>query len=237
MDNTSDPVRPAAENPRWPAADPDGLPVRFTSTEPRPRPGEFTPVLEGEAVRLEPMREDHLDALCEIGLDPQITRLMPVPLTSREGMASHVRQALAARQALSAIPFVTVLKAGQAAPRIVGTTRFLNIDADSRRMEIGSTWIGKPWQRTRVNTEAKYLMLRHAFEDLQCIRVELKTDSLNEISRRAILRIGAVEEGVLRNAVITAEGRIRHTVLFSIAAFEWPEVKRRLEGMLSRYPT
>jgi len=232
MDKTSDPGRLGAESGGWPAADPDGLPVRFTSTEARPLPHEFTPVLEGAAIRLEPMQEGHLDALCEIGLDPQISRLMPVPFASRSHMASYIRHALAARRALSAIPFVTVLKTGEGGPRIVGATRFLNIEAGSRRMEIGSTWIGKQWQRTRVNTEAKYLMLRHAFEDLQCIRIELKTDSLNETSRRAILRIGAVEEGVLRNAVITSEGRIRHTVLFSIAAFEWPDVKRRLEGML-----
>ena len=216
----------------WPASDPEGRPVNFTSQEPRPRPDEFLPVLERDHVRLEPMREDHLDALCEIGLDPEITRLMPNRLTTRDHMAGYIRDALAARQALSAIPFVTVLTAERSRPRIVGTTRFLNIDSKNRRMEIGATWIGRQWQRTRVNTEAKYLMLRHAFETVTCIRVELKTDSLNERSRRAILRIGAVEEGVLRNAVITAEGRIRHTVLFSIAAFEWPDVKLRLEGML-----
>ncbi len=216
----------------WPATDPEGRPVAFTSREPRPRPEEFLPVLEGDTVRLEPMREDHLDALCEIGLDPEITRLMPNRLTTRDQMASYIRDALAARQALSAIPFVTVLTPARFSPRIVGTTRFLNIDAKDRRMEIGATWIGTQWQRTRVNTEAKYLMLRHAFETLACIRIELKTDSLNDRSRRAILRIGAVEEGVLRNHVITADGRIRHSVLFSITAFEWPGVRARLEGML-----
>jgi N-acetyltransferase len=216
----------------WPTADREGRPVDFTSREARPRPDEFRPLLEGESVRLEPMREDHVDALCEIGLDPDITRLMPNRLFTREDMAGYIRDALAARQALSAIPFVTVLTADRLVSRVVGTTRFLNIDSRNRRMEIGATWIGKQWQRTWVNTEAKYLMLRHAFETLECVRVELKTDSLNARSRQAILRIGAVEEGVLRNHVITSDGRIRHTVVFSITASEWPEVRRRLEGLL-----
>ncbi len=229
-------MRTEERHPEWPASDPEGRPVSFTSREHRPRPDEFLPVLEGESVRLEPMREDHLDALCEIGLDPDITRLMPNRLATRDHMAGYIRDALAARQALSAIPFVTFLTVDRFPPRIVGTTRFLNIDSKNRRMEIGGTWIGKQWQRTRVNTEAKYLMLRHAFETLGCIRIEFRTDSLNERSRQAILRIGAVEEGVLRNHVITADGRIRHSVLFSVTAIEWPAVRKRLEGMLGIAP-
>lgn len=216
----------------WPPLDADGLAVRFTSTEPRPRPEEFMPMLEGPGIRLEPMRADHLDGLCEIGLDPDISRLMPGDITTREQMAAYVKDALAARAALSAIPFVTVLLSGGQQQRIVGTTRFMSIDSRNRRMEIGATWIGKEWQRTRVNTEAKYLMLRHAFETLQCIRIEFKTDSLNDRSRAALLRIGAVQEGVFRNHLITAEGRIRHSVYFSITGEEWPRVKARLEGML-----
>ena len=216
----------------WPTADREGRPVSFTSREARPRPDEFLPLLEGESVRLEPMREDHLDALCEIGLDPDISRLMPNRISTREDMAAFIRDALAARQALSAIPFVTVLTADRLRPRVVGTTRFLNIDSKNRRMEIGATWIGKQWQRTRVNTEAKYLMLRHAFVTLECIRVELRTDSLNERSREAILRLGAIQEGVLRSHVITSDGRVRHTVVFGITAAEWPEARRRLEGLL-----
>jgi RimJ/RimL family protein N-acetyltransferase len=101
-------------------------------------------------------------------------------------------------------------------------------------MEIGSTWIGRPWQRTGVNTEAKYLMLRHAFEQLGCLRIEFKTDSLNERSRAALLRIGAVEEGVNRCHVITDEGRIRHSVYFSMTADEWPGIRRHLEALLKR---
>lgn len=116
----------------------------------------------------------------------------------------------------------------------MGTSRFLSIDPQNRRMEVGGTWIGLQWQRTRVNTETKYLMLRHAFEELESLRIEFKTDSLNERSRAALLRIGGVQEGVFRSHVITAEGRIRHSVYFSITADEWPVVKVRLEEMLAR---
>lgn len=219
----------------WPPSDPDGLPVCFTSVEVRPRPDEYLPVLDGETIRLEPMHQDHLEALCEIGLDPEISRLMPFPFVTREQMEAYVRDALAARESRAAIPFVTVLKGAAPAAsgaRVVGTTRFMSIDTRNRRMEIGSTWIGRQWQRTRVNTEAKYLMLRHAFEVLGCIRIEFKTDSLNERSRSALLRIGAVQEGVFRNHVITAEGRIRHSIYFSITAEDWPDRKARLERML-----
>ena len=142
-----------------------------------------------------------------------------------------MRSATAARDARSSIPFVAALEADGT---VVGSTRFMNIDAGNRRMEIGSTWIGLPWQKSRVNTEAKYLMLRHAFEVLGCVRIEFKTDSLNARSRAALLRIGAVQEGIFRSHVITAEGRIRHSVYFSITAEDWPAVRGRLEGFLSR---
>lgn len=180
------------------------------------------------------MNEEHLEALCEIGLDPEITRFMPSPIATREQMARSIRDAIAARTLLSSIPFVTVLKGDQSAGRVVGTSRFLSVDSKSRRMEIGATWIGKEWQRTRVNNEAKYLMLRYAFEDLDCVRVEFKTDSLNERSRRALLRIGATQEGIFRNHVITTDGRIRHSVSFSITSEEWPDRKARLERMLAQ---
>ena len=221
------------ENTRdeWPARDPDGLPVRFTSREPRPRPDEFEPTLRGAALRLEPMREDHAEALCLVGLDPAVMRYMPDPVRTADQMDAFVQAAIAARASRAAIPFVTVIVDGSS-ETVAGTTRFMSIDARNRRMEIGGTWIGQQWQRTRVNTEAKYLMLRHAFEELECLRIEFKTDSLNERSRAALLRIGAVPEGVFRNHVITSEGRIRHSVYFSITAEGWPEVKVRLEKML-----
>lgn len=220
----------------WPSVDPEGRSVQFTSKDPRPRPDEYMPVLEGDTLRLEPLLEEHLEALCRIGLDPDISRLMPNKLETREQMAGDIREALAARASLSAIPFVTVLAPKGRTPQVVGTTRFMSIDSRNRRMEIGATWIGKPWQRTRANTEAKYLMLRHAFETLRCIRIEFKTDSLNERSRAALLRIGAAQEGVFRNHIITADGRIRHSVFFSITQEDWPGIKARLEGMLKEKP-
>ena len=116
--------------------------------------------------------------------------------------------------------------------RTIGSTRFMNIDRVNKRVEIGSTWIAPPWQRTAVNTEAKYLMLRHAFEVWGCIRVELKTDALNQKSRNAILRIGAKEEGTLRRHLMTWTGRVRDTVYFSIWDSEWAQVKAGLENRL-----
>jgi N-acetyltransferase len=127
------------------------------------------------------------------------------------------------------VAFATVERASG---KVIGSTRFMNIDRANRRVEIGSTWIIPAWQLTTVNTEAKFLMLRHAFEEWRCIRVELKTDALNQKSRKAILRIGAKEEGTLRKHVITWTGRARDSVYFSILDSEWPEVKARLEQKL-----
>ena len=146
-------------------------------------------------------------------------------------MRAYIETALAAQAAGTALPFATVEKA---AGRAIGSTRYMAIDCTNRRVEIGSTWLGRTWQRTAANTEAKYLMLRHAFETWRCIRVELKTDSLNARSRQAILRLGAKEEGTFRNHMITASGRIRHTVYFSIIDAEWPAVKAALEQKLAR---
>ncbi|MGH8322046.1 MAG: GNAT family N-acetyltransferase [Gammaproteobacteria bacterium] len=123
------------------------------------------------------------------------------------------------------MPFVTRLAAGD---RVVGSTRFGNMDLKNRHVEIGWTWIGRPWQRSVVNTEAKYLMLQYAFDVLGCLRVELKTDALNERSRAAIKRIGAKEEGILRRHTLTANGRMRDTVYYSILDNEWPTVKSAL---------
>jgi len=223
----------APQSAAWPDKDPQGRPVRFISREARPRADEYTPLLVGTAIRLVPLEESHFEALCAIGLDPEVTRFMPRRITDREVMRAFVREALNARQSRTAIPFAVTMR-DRRDPRVVGTTRFLNIDARDGRMEIGATWLGKEWQRTRVNTEAKYLMLRYAFDELGCIRVEFKTDSLNERSRRALLRIGAVEEGVFRNHVITADGRIRHSVYYAVTSDDWPRVKEHLAELLAR---
>ncbi|MDQ1605526.1 MAG: N-acetyltransferase [Actinomycetota bacterium] len=188
-------------------------------------------ILQGTHVRLEPLSPDHLDGLCEVGLDPAIWRWAPVPITNREEMRRYLETALRWQTEGTAMPFATVLNETD---QVVGSTRFANIDRENKHMEIGWTWIGKAWQRTAVNTEAKYLLLRHAFETLGCIRVEFKTDSLNQQSRNAILRIGASEEGTFRNHMITQAGRYRHTVYFSVIDSEWPEVKRGLEQRLAR---
>jgi N-acetyltransferase len=187
--------------------------------------------LEGAHVRLEPLTLSHLDALCAVGLDEELWRWTTAQVRSRDEMRQYIEAALEAQRQGSALPFATVERASG---RVVGSTRYGNIELRDRRLEIGWTWIGRPWQRTAVNTEAKYLMLRHAFETLGCIRVELKTDALNERSRRAILRIGAREEGVLRKHMITASGRVRDTVYFSVIDSEWPQVKAALEEKLAQ---
>jgi RimJ/RimL family protein N-acetyltransferase len=186
--------------------------------------------LQGRHVRLEPLSLDHLDGLCEVGLDPELWRWIPVPITNRDEMRRYVETALRWYAEGTAMPLAIVLNETD---QVVGSSRFANIDRENRHVEIGWTWIGTPWQGTAVNTEAKYLMLQHAFETLGCIRVEFKTDSLNEKSRNALLRIGAKEEGTFRNHMITASGRYRHSVYFSVIDSEWPELKRRLEEKLA----
>src|SRR5690348_2519502 len=185
--------------------------------------------LEGKHVRLEPLSLAHHAALCEAGLDEDLWRWIAAPVGSPEEMRAYIETALSEQAAGAALPFATVERASG---RAIGSTRYGNIDRSNRRVEIGWTWIARPWQRTAVNTEAKYLMLRHAFETLGCLRVELKTDSLNAKSRAAILCIGAREEGTFRNHMITSSGRIRHTVYFSIVDAEWPDVRSRLEVKL-----
>jgi RimJ/RimL family protein N-acetyltransferase len=186
--------------------------------------------LQGRHIRLEPLTLAHVDGLCEIGLDPDLWRWIPASVRSRDEMLVYIRTALEWQAAGTALPFATI---EQSTGRVVGSTRYMNIDKPNRHVEIGATWIGRVWQRTVVNTEAKYLMLRHAFETLGCIRVELKTDALNQRSRNAILRIGASQEGIFRQHVICADGRLRDSVYFSIIDKEWPGVKARLESKLT----
>jgi N-acetyltransferase len=189
--------------------------------------------LQGKFVRLEPLTRGHLDALCKVGLSDAETlfRWFTVPVHSRQDMEDFIESGLVGQAKGSALPFATVdLASGQ----VVGSTRYGNIDRANRRVEIGWTWIGLKWQRTGINTEAKYLMLRHAFETLGCIRVELKTDALNKQSRAAIARLGATEEGTFRSHMITATGRIRDSVYFSIIDREWPAIKQSLESKMQR---
>jgi len=189
--------------------------------------------LEGSIVRLEPVRREHAEIFWEVAKDAldDIFRWIPYRMKTRDDFQHLVEKAFDEQAHGDSVVFATVeCGSGQ----VIGSTRFMNIDRANRRVEIGSTWIVPAWQRTAVNTEAKYLMLRHAFEVWQCIRVELKTDAMNQKSRNAILRIGAKEEGTLRRHVVTWTGRVRDSVYFSILDTEWPEVKARLETMRAR---
>lgn len=191
--------------------------------------------LEGAVVRLEPIRRDHADLFWDVAQNDleDIFRWIPYSVCTREDFDKIVDKALNEQQRGESVVFATVERSSG---RTIGSTRFMNIDRTNRRVEIGSTWIAPAWQRTAVNTEAKYLMLRHAFEVWGCIRVELKTDALNQKSRNAILRLGATEEGTLRRHLLTWTGRVRDTVYFSILDHEWPDVKARLESRMSRSP-
>jgi N-acetyltransferase len=191
---------------------------------------DLTPrTLEGPTIRLESLSLGHLDGLCEAGLDPELWRFTVTRIRDRSDMERYVATALEEQRAGTALPFATIWRE---TGEVIGSTRFGSASAVNRRVEIGWTWLARPWQRTGANTEAKYLMLCQAFERWRCIRVEFKTSALNHRSRAAILRIGAREEGVLRRHMINEDGSLRDSVYFSIIAEEWPEAKRRLQGML-----
>ncbi len=185
--------------------------------------------LEGRVVRLEPMGLQHLDGLVAIALGHDIFRWYPFAMETPADVEQWMRTLMAGREAGSTLPFTTLERA---TGRLIGSTSYLAIDRANRRLEIGSTWLGVPWQRSACNTEAKYLQLGHCFEVLGCMRVEFKTDANNERSRVALARIGAVEEGIFRNHMVCPGDRIRHSVYFSIIDSEWPPVKRRLEARM-----
>jgi RimJ/RimL family protein N-acetyltransferase len=188
--------------------------------------------LEGSVVRLESIRREHAELFWEVAKNnlEDIFRWIPYSMKTPDDFQRLIDKALEEQERGESVVFATVERISG---RTIGSTRFMNIDRVSQRVEIGSTWIAPPWQRTAVNTEAKYLMLRQAFEVWKCIRVELKTDALNQKSRNAILRVGAKEEGTLRRHLLTWTGRVRDTVYFSILDDEWPEVKAKLEARLS----
>lgn len=188
--------------------------------------------LEGQHVCLEPVSLAHVPALWRAGAHAEIWRYLPYAMRSEDDMRTYVESELARQQAGLVVRFTTVARA---IAQPVGSTSYLNIDRHHRRVEIGGTWITPAWQRSAINTEAKYLQLCHAFETLGCIRVEFKTDSLNTASRQALARIGATEEGTFRNHMVMPGGRIRHSVYFSLTNDEWPRVKAHLEGLMASY--
>jgi RimJ/RimL family protein N-acetyltransferase len=188
-------------------------------------------ILEGRHVRLEPLSLAHVPHLCKVGLDQDLWRITMTLIRDEEEMRRYVEMALRHQAEGTALPFATIDKKSN---RVAGSSRYGNIDRANRRLEIGWTWLGKEFQRTHVNTEAKYLMLKHAFEVLGCIRVEFKTDVINGKSRSALKRIGAKEEGILRKHMITPTGRFRDSVYYSILDTEWSGVKTLLEGKVAR---
>ncbi len=188
--------------------------------------------LEGESVKLAPLESDYLEQLWEAAANESLWLWTANIVKSKEDLQRYIETALDELERKVSLPFVTIEKTSN---KIVGSTRFGNIDVKNRRAEIGWTWINPKWQRTFINTEAKLLMLTHAFEIWRCVRVELKTDALNEKSRNAILRLGAKEEGILRRQQITDAGRFRDTVYFSIIDSEWQTVKANLTDKLRSF--
>ncbi len=190
-------------------------------------------VLEGRHVRLEPMAQEHVPDLWEAAQDDDIWRYMPATRpVELSAMQNIVDAALKLRAGGTVMPFVTISKA---TGKIAGSTRYLDIQPANRGLEIGWTWLGRDYRKTPINTECKYLLLRHAFEEQGAIRVQLKTDSRNLVSQQAIARIGGVREGVLRQHVIMPDGYLRDSVYFSILDREWPAVKANLEAKLATY--
>ena len=191
---------------------------------------EVSPViLEGQHVRLEPLSLAHQEALIAAADDGELWNSTVTIVPSRESIGSYIGTALNAQAQGHALPFVIIRKESGL---VVGCTRFFHIERDHRRVEIGYTWLSAGAQRTSINTEAKLLLLTHAFEFWRCIRVEFFTDFLNHQSRTAILRLGAKQEGILRNHMIMPSGRYRDSVCFSITEAEWPDVRARLKGKL-----
>jgi len=187
--------------------------------------------LRGRYATLEPLAREHEEALRRAAADGELWRLWYTSVAPQERMGEYIASALDMRERLGAMPFVV---RENASGDIVGCTRYFNVDAVNRRLEIGHTWYAKRAQRTAINTECKLLLLTHAFEKLRCIAVEFRTHWFNHASREAILRLGAKQDGVLRNHQVGPDGSYRDTVVFSIIESEWPAVKRHLQWLLER---
>jgi N-acetyltransferase len=185
--------------------------------------------LRGAHARLEPLSQDHCDGLTEAVKDGELWKLWYTSVPSAEGMLKEIDRRLALQAAGSMLPW-TVFDAGG---KIAGMTTYMNVDTPNRRVEIGSTWYARRVQRSGVNTQCKLLLLTHAFEKLDCIAVEFRTHFFNHQSRRGIERLGAKQDGILRNHSIAPNGTLRDTVVYSIIASEWPTVKAHLNYQLN----
>lgn len=186
--------------------------------------------LIGKKIQLRPLLASDAAALVKAAGDGELWNLPFTVVPSAETVEAYIRTALEGQAAGTVMPFVIEILDSR---QVIGTTRFWKIDRKNRKLEIGHTWIAASWQRTCVNTEAKFLMLSYAFEQLNCVRVQFTTDEINERSRTALLRLGAKQEGIVRNERIMPDGRKRNSVRFSIIDDEWPEVRRCLEERLS----
>lgn len=187
-------------------------------------------VLEGDHVRLEPLSEQHRQGLCDAIADGELWNLYVTQVPHPSRIDAFLSDAREAHESGDGLAFATI---DRATGRVAGSTRFMRASLPNRRVEIGYTFLGSTWQRTAINTEAKLLMLTHAFEALDLNRVEFRTDYLNDRSRRAILRLGAKEEGVLRSHMVMPNGRVRDSVVFSITKNEWSGIKQHLSYKLS----
>ena len=186
--------------------------------------------LQGQRIVLRPLQYSDADALVRAAADGELWDLTVTVVPSASTVDSYLKKALDGRDAGTVLPFAITLKdSGE----VIGSTRFWKIDPLNRKLEIGSSWISASWQKSFVNTEAKYLMLRHAFEELDCVRVQFTTDENNQKSRQAILRLGAQQEGIVRHERIMPDGRKRNSVRFSIIDDEWPQVRLHLEQKLA----
>ncbi|WP_226500277.1 GNAT family protein [Pseudomonas sp. MWU16-30322] len=195
-----------------------------------PRPAPRLTTLQGPRILLRPLQYTDADALLQAAADGELWNLTVTVVPSASTIDSYLKKALDGRDAGTVMPFVIVLKdSGE----VIGSTSFWKIDPLNRKLEIGSSWISARWQKSFVNTEAKYLMLRHAFEVLDCVRVQFTTDENNQKSRNAILRLGAQQEGIVRHERIMPDGRKRNSVRFSIIDDEWPQVRQALEQKLA----
>ncbi|MFJ3261664.1 GNAT family N-acetyltransferase [Pseudomonas sp. NPDC086581] len=192
------------------------------------------PHLIGNHVELLPLRAEHAQALHEAAADGELWNLKVTVVPGPDTVASYIAKAEKGLEEGSVLPFAIL---DRRTGRIVGSTRFWKVDRANRKLEIGHTWLALSAQRTPINSEAKLLLLTYAFEELDCVRVQFTTDELNEKSRAAILRLGAVQEGIVRHERIMPDGRKRNSVRFSIVDNEWPEVKARLLERLGRAPT
>lgn len=185
--------------------------------------------LEGQQVRLIPLETKHRDALVEAASDGKLWELWYTSVPSEASVDDYIRKTLEKRSAGTEYPFVVIHKATGS---IIGSTRYYNIEPEHRRLEIGYTWYAKSHQRTAINTECKFVLLQYAFDSLQCIAVQFMTHAENTRSRNAILRIGAKQDGILRNHRLLADGSIRDSVVFSITNLEWPEIRSKLQSKL-----